>query len=211
MTDKPDWMQPRGEPWRALNETQLYENPWIRLTAHDAVAPTGAPAKYAVVRFANHATGALPIFDNGDTLLVGQHRFPLFDYSWEIPEGGAPAGEDPLEGAKRELREETGWEAKDWRPLIRFQLSNSVTDERGACFLATGLTEAQAAPDDTEEFQLKRLPFREALHLATSGAIHDLITVASLLRAYHMAIEGELPESLATAMLGGSGEGRIRL
>jgi 8-oxo-dGTP pyrophosphatase MutT (NUDIX family) len=137
---------------------------------------------------------------------VGQHRFPCRDYSWEIPEGGAPVGSDPLEGARRELREETGLEAAVWIPALTFQLSNSVSDEVGTAFIATGLTQAQADPDDTEELALARVPFAQALEQALCGRIQDMITVAILLRAYHMAREGALPEPLARAMLQKAGD-----
>jgi len=145
--------------------------------------------------------GVLPIFDDGSIILVGQHRFPLGDYSWEIPEGGVIVGDDVLAGAKRELKEETGLRARQWRKVLSYQLSNSVTDERGFGFIATGLSQGKAEPDATESLAMVRVPFREALEQAVEGRIHDLITVAMLLRAHHMASEGALPEHLAMAML----------
>ncbi|HEX8233247.1 MAG TPA: NUDIX hydrolase [Caulobacteraceae bacterium] len=198
----PDWMRPMGRPWEELSSRTAFENPWLRLTEHEARAPTGSPAAYAVVGFKNLAIGVLPVHQDGTIVMVGQHRFPCRDYSWEIPEGGEPVGGDPLGGAKRELREEAGLEASEWREVIRFQLSNSVTDERGFGFLATGLTQAETDPDHTEDLQLARVPFRNALELALGGAFPDMITIAMLLRAYHMAREGELPRALARAMLG---------
>ena len=153
------------------------------------------------MRFKNYAIAILPLHDNGEVTLVGQHRMPLADYSWELPEGGGPIGDDPLESAKRELREEAGLVATNWREVLRFQLSNSVTDERGFGFIATGLSPAEAEPDATEALQIVRAPFRQALDLAVAGEMTDAMTVAMLLRAYHMAREGELPDSLAKAML----------
>ena len=203
MTDRPDWMAPKGRPWASHSTEVAFDNPWLALTLHDAVAPTGAPARYAAIRYKNLAIGVLPLFDDGTRVLVGQHRGPQMDYSWELPEGGAPLDEDPLDGAKRELREEAGLEAADWREILAFQLSNSVTDERGHVYLATGLTAAKAEPDPTEDLQLARVPFREALGLALRGEIKDMITLAALLRAYHMAKEGELDPALARAMLDG--------
>jgi 8-oxo-dGDP phosphatase len=203
MTERPDWMKPKGRPWASRTEEVAFDNPWLRLTLHNAEAPTGAPARYAAIRYKNLAVGVLPLFDDGTLILVGQHRFPLMDYSWEIPEGGAPLDEAPLDGARRELREEAGLEASDWREILSFQLSNSVTDERGVCYLATGLTAAAREPDPTEDLQVVRVPFSEALGLGLRGEIKDMITLASLLRAYHMAKEGELPPALAHAMLAG--------
>ena len=203
---KPDWMTPTGRPWRALEERPVYDNPWIRVREFQAEAPTGARTLYGVVGFKNYSTGILPIFPDGRIVLVGQHRFPLGDYSWEIPEGGVPVGADPLEGAKRELREEAGLEAATWIQVLSFQHSNSVTDEVGFGFIATELTEASAEPDPTESLALVRVPFLEALGQVLAGHIQDLITVAMLLRAHHMAIEGQLPRALAEAMLARNGE-----
>ena len=202
----PDWMTPTGRPWRALEERQVYENPWIRVREFMAEAPTGARTIYGLVGFKNQAIGVLPLFPDGTTVLVGQHRFPCGDYSWEIPEGSAPVGSDPLEGARRELREETGLEAESFTQVLRYQLSNSVTDEHGFGFIATGLSQAEAEPDPTESLAVVRVPFREALGEALSGRIQDLITVAMLLRAHHMATEGQLPRDLAEAMLARNGE-----
>jgi 8-oxo-dGTP pyrophosphatase MutT (NUDIX family) len=180
-----------------------FENAWIRVSDQEAIAPTGRPARYGLVRFKNLAVAVLPLHDDGSVTLVGQHRFPNADYSWELPEGGAPLDEDPLEGAKRELAEETGLAAAEWREVLRAQLSNSVTDERMIGYIATGLTEATEMPkaDDTEAIALVRAPFREALDAAMAGHMPDMLTVAMLLRGYHMAREGSLPGALARAML----------
>jgi 8-oxo-dGTP pyrophosphatase MutT (NUDIX family) len=202
VTDRPDWMAPHGQPWTCLSRAPVYDNPWITLTDCQTLAPTGRPARYGLIHFKTRAIGVLPLYDNGDTVLVGQHRFPAGDYSWELPEGGGPLDEDPLATARRELREETGLEAADWRHILAFQLSNSVTDEHGHGYLALGLTQAGAEPDETEDLRIVRLPFRQALDLALGGAMQDMITLALLLRAYHQAREGELPEALARAMLG---------
>ncbi len=201
MEDPPDWMQPSGAPWKSRAERTVYENPWITVQEHQAEAPTGAATVYGVVGFKNFALAILPIFPDGRIVLVGQHRFPLRDYSWEIPEGGSPIDRDPLEGAQRELREEAGLEAGAWRKVLSFQVSNSVSDERGFGFIATDLREVPAEPDPTEAFAVVRVPFREALEQAVAGRMPDLITVAMLLRAHHMAVEGALPEALAKAML----------
>ena len=199
-------MRSEGTPWRFRAERLVYQNRWITLREFDAVAPTGAQTIYGVVGYKNLAVGVLPIHDDGSIVLVGQHRFPLKDYTWEIPEGGVPLAEDPLEGAKRELREEAGLEASDWRLVLRFQLSNSVSDERGFGYIATGLRSVPAEPDATESLALARVPFAEALEQAVHGGIQDMMSVAILLRAYHMAREGELPEDLAMAMLQKAGE-----
>jgi len=184
-------------------ERPVYENPWIRVSHQEPTAPTGQPAQYGLVHFKNLAIAVLPLHDDGTITLVGQHRFPFADYSWELPEGGSPHGEDPLAGAKRELAEETGLEAREWRRILQMQLSNSVTDERMVGYIATSLTPAAAPPaaDPTEAIALARVPFREALDAAMAGFLPDMLTVAMLLRGHHMACEGSLPGALARAML----------
>ena len=204
MTEKPTWLRPHGTPRKPGVARVGFENAWIRVTDQEAIAPTGHPARYGLVHFKNLAVAVLPVHDDGTVTLVGQHRFPHGDYSWEIPEGGAPLDEDPLDGAKRELAEETGLVAADWREVLRAQLSNSVTDERMIGYLALGLTEAKSdtiGADETEEITLVRAPFREALDAAMAGQMPDMLTVAMLLRGYHMAREGALPGALTRAML----------
>jgi 8-oxo-dGTP pyrophosphatase MutT (NUDIX family) len=204
MSAKPAWLRPHGTPWQAGEERVAFESNWIKVIDQTAIAPTGRPARYGLVRFKNIAIAVLPIHDDGAVTLVGQHRFPLGDYTWELPEGGAPLSEDPLDGAKRELAEETGLVAAEWRQVMAAQLSNSITDERMIGYLALGLSEG-AHPheaDETEAITLVRAPFREALEAALAGHLQDMLTVAMLLRGYHMAREGALPGALARAMLG---------
>lgn len=204
MSEKPSWLRAHGRPWERGAEKVVYDNPWIRVTEHQATAPTGRPALYGVVSFKNLAIAVLPLHDDGTVTLVGQHRFALADYSWEIPEGGGSVDADPLESAKRELAEETGLQAREWREVLRAQLSNSITDERAFGYLALGLEplSEHVEADETEDLAMVRAPFREALEAALVGHMPDVLTVAMLLRAYHMAREGALPRDLARAMLG---------
>lgn len=204
MPKKPDWLRSHGPSWTPGIERVAFESGWITVTDQTAIAPTGRPAPYGLVRFKNLAVAVLPIHEDGTVTLVGQHRFPFGDYSWELPEGGAPPDEDPLAGAKRELAEETGLVAAEWREVMRTQLSNSVTDERMVGYLATGLSRSGGghAADETEAISLVRVPFREALEAAVAGYLPDMLTVAMLLRGHHMAVEGSLPGALARLMLG---------
>ena len=202
MSQKPPWLTDDGVRWTRGDARLVYDNPWIRVTEYAALAPTGAPATYGLVGFKNLALAILPVFDDGTIVLVGQSRFPAQDYSWELPEGGGPLDVDPLESARRELREEAGLKAADWRQILQAQLSNYVTDERAVGYLATGLSAVAAEPDETELFALARVPFREALDAAMAGHMKDMLTVAMLLRGYHMAREGSLPAALSRAMLG---------
>lgn len=198
----PAWLRPHGRRWRVdSGPDPVCDNPWFGVEAYQATAPTGAPANYWVQRFRNRAVGVVPLHEDGTVTLVGQWRFPSDSYSWELPEGGVPAGETPLEGARRELREEAGLEASDWRRILVLQLSNASSDETGELFLATGLTACACEPEAVEELAAARVPFREALAAAASGAIQDSLTVAGLMRVHHMAVEGELPAPLARRLL----------
>jgi 8-oxo-dGTP pyrophosphatase MutT (NUDIX family) len=202
MAQKPAWMTDHGKPWTRSNERTVFENPWLAVRQYDAVAPTGKPATYGMVHFKNFAIAVLPLHEDGTVTLVGQNRFVFTDYSWEIPEGGGPRDEEPLDAAKRELREETGLEAADWRQILHVQLSNSLTDEQAFGFLATGFSTAATEPDETEDLAVVRVPFGEALEAAMSGHIVDALTVAMLLRLHHMASKGELAGDLARVVLG---------
>lgn len=201
MSEKPSWLKAHGTPWGVTRETVVYDNPWITLTEYDAVAPTGRPALYGKVTFKNRAIGVVPLHADGTVTLVGQNRFPHANYSWEIPEGGAPLAEDPLDGARRELAEEVGLQAADWRPILTMELSNSITDEICHGYLALDLTPTPMAPDETEDLAIARVPFAEALDAAVSGHMPDSLTVALLLRVHHMAVKGQLPADLARLVL----------
>jgi 8-oxo-dGTP pyrophosphatase MutT (NUDIX family) len=184
-------------PWTTLTAKPQYENPWIRVVEHDVLNPKGRPGIYGVVRFKNLAIGVLPIDADGATVLVGQYRYPLDAYSWEIPEGGGSRAVDPVESARRELLEETGLAAGRWHRFLELHLSNSVTDELAIGYLAWDLTQGEARPDDTEQIETRRVPFREAVAMAMRGEITDALAVAALLKAQLLLDRGELPADLA--------------
>src|SRR5579883_1082086 len=160
-------------PWKTKSKRTVYENPWISVREDQVIQPNGSPGIYGVVHFKNKAVGILPIDRDGYVYLVGQFRYPLEEYSWEIPEGGCPEDEDPLVAAKRELLEETGLSAGQWQDLGRAHLSNSVSDEEAIFFLATDLVQGQAEPEETEQFAHKRLPFIEVCDMVMRGEITD--------------------------------------
>jgi 8-oxo-dGTP pyrophosphatase MutT (NUDIX family) len=170
----------KTNPWQTLQSKVVYDNPWILVRQDDVVRPDGEPGIYGVVHYKNKAIGILPIDDEGYVHLVGQYRYTLNCYSWEIPEGGCPEGEDPLEGAKRELLEETGLQAQEWRLLGKAHLSNSVSDEEALWFLATKLTQGEAQPDGTEKIMHKRVPFQEALRMVAAGEITDALAIIAI-------------------------------
>jgi len=169
-------------PWRRRSRRVAYENPWITVWHDDVVRPDGSPGIYGVIHFASLAVGIVALDTDDRVLLVGQHRYALDAFSWEIPEGGVPDGEDPLEGARRELREETGMAAATWSEIGRFHLSNSVTDEAGVLYLATDLAAGEAAPEATEEIAIRWLPFAEALAMTLDGRITDAMAIMGIQR-----------------------------
>ena len=179
MADKK--IQSRG-PWQIRASQQVYENDWVAVTHHEVLNPNGGEGVYGTVHFRNLAVGILPVDDENCTWLVEQYRFPLRETTLEIPEGGSPEGESPLETAKRELKEEAGLSAASYQKILEMDLSNSVTDERAVIFLASGIERGIAEPDETEQLKLRRVPLKEALDMVGSGKIRDAISVAALLR-----------------------------
>jgi 8-oxo-dGTP pyrophosphatase MutT (NUDIX family) len=170
------------DPWRRTSRRLAYENAWIQVFHDEVIRPDGRPGVYGVVHPRSHAVGIVALDDRDRILLVGQYRYTLSRYSWEIPEGGVPIDEDPLEGARRELIEETGYRADTWSELMRLSLANSATDETGVIYLATGLTEGAAQPDETEMLAVRWTPFDEALDDVRSGALFDSMTQLGILR-----------------------------
>jgi 8-oxo-dGTP pyrophosphatase MutT (NUDIX family) len=167
-------------PWQVTSEKNIYENPWINVTEYQVINPSGNPGIYGKVHFKNFAIG------------IGQYRFALGNYSWEIPEGGGALGIDPLDSAKRELLEETGLKADRWAELQRTYLSNSVTDELCIIYLAQGLQQFEAEPEDTEQLVIKKLPFKEVYEMVCKGEITDSITIAAVFKLQLMLLENKL-------------------
>jgi 8-oxo-dGTP pyrophosphatase MutT (NUDIX family) len=185
-------MNEAHNPWTVLNERIVYDNKWIGLTEYDVLNPGGGKGIYGKVRYKNLAIGVLPLDDEGNTWLVGQYRFVLNAYSWEIPEGGGDPALPPVESARRELLEETGLVAAEWLPLMEMHLSNSVSDERAYMFLARGLEQREAEPEETEQLVVRKLPFEEAYRMVERGEITDSMSVASILKVKLMLVQGQL-------------------
>ncbi len=179
-------------PWKTLESEVKYDNNWIRLTEYQVINPSGGAGIYGEVHFKNYAIGILPLDENYNTWLVGQYRYPLKAYSWEIPEGGGPFHELPLESARRELLEETGLSAKKWQEIQRMHLSNSVSDELAIIYIARDLIQGIAMPEETEELVVKKIPFNEVYQMVLNGEITDSMTIAGVLKAKLMILNGDL-------------------
>jgi ADP-ribose pyrophosphatase len=184
-------MKKRG-PWTTLSEEVKYETPWISVSHHDILDPSGRQGIYGVIHFKNLAIGVVALDEELNTWIVGQYRYPTQSYSWEIPEGGGKRGIPPLESAKRELREETGIEASKWTEILHMDLSNSASDEHAIIYLAQGLTFHAPQPDHDEELEQRRLPFEELYGMVDRGEITDSLTVAAVLKVKLMLLNSSL-------------------
>jgi ADP-ribose pyrophosphatase len=179
-----------NNPWTTLDSRKIYENNWIGLTEHQVINPSGGKGIYGAVHFKNFAIGILPLDEELNTWLVGQFRFPLNAYSWEIPEGGGPLNDDPLDSAKRELVEETGIKANSWQEIQRMHLSNSVSNELAIIYIARELTMGEAEPEETEQLTIRKLAFEEAYHMVMRGEITDSMSVAAILKTKILLLQG---------------------
>jgi 8-oxo-dGTP pyrophosphatase MutT (NUDIX family) len=185
-------MNEQHNPWKVLGEKKIYENPWIKLSEFDVINPSGGKGIYGKVFFKGIAIGALPLDEELNTYLVGQYRFTIDQYSWELPEGGGDPDVDPVESAKRELLEETGLVAEEWTKIVEMHLSNSVTDEYAIIYLARKLSQHMASPEETEQLQVKKIPFEEAYQMVERGEITDSMSVAAILKVKLMLADGRI-------------------
>lgn len=176
-------MEELENPWKKLSGRQIYSNPWVDIREDKVLNPAGKESLYGVVSFKNRAIGIVPIDENGNTWLVGQHRYPLDEYSWEIPMGGGPLAEDIMDAAKRELKEETGLRAKKWENICRIHTSNSVTDEEGFIFIATDLSQGETEFEETEKLEIKKVSLKEAVDMVMDNEITDSLSIAGILKA----------------------------
>ncbi|WP_234733916.1 NUDIX domain-containing protein [Tellurirhabdus bombi] len=174
-------MNSTENPWKTLSSTVAYENPWIKIRHEEVLTPSDTPGIYGVVSFKNKAVAVVPLDADGYTYLVGQYRYPLEEYSWEVPEGGSPLGTDVLDSAKRELAEETGLIATKWTKIGRIHTSNSATDEEGFIYIAEELQQGDHAPEETEQLQIKRVLLTDAINMVMNGEITDALSVCALL------------------------------
>lgn len=182
-------MKKRG-PWTTLSERLAYETPWISVSHHEVIDPGGKQGVYGVIHFKNLAVGVIPLDAEMNTWIVGQYRYPMEAYSWEMPEGGGSRNVLPLESAKRELREEAGIEAEKWTEILQMDLSNSASDEKAVIFVAQVLTFHAPEPDHDEELEQRKLHFEELYRMVQRGEVRDSLTVAAVLKVKLMMLEG---------------------
>ncbi|SRR5579871_855918 len=179
-------------PWKIIAAKNIYDNPWISVTEFDVINPNGGEGIYGKVHFKKIAVGILPLDADFNTYLVGQYRFVIDEYSWEIPEGGGESNEDPLVSAKRELFEETGLTATAWKQILMMHLSNSVSDEVAILYLAQNLQQHIAAPEETEQLMVRKISFDEVCEMVNKGSITDSMSVAAIQKVKLMILEGAL-------------------
>jgi 8-oxo-dGTP pyrophosphatase MutT (NUDIX family) len=163
-----------------VNRREIYSNPWLTLHEHDVIHPDGSEGIYSVVDMRT-ATAVVALTPAREVYLVGQYRYPIERYSWEVVEGGAERGEEPLAAAQRELQEEAGLVAANWVQLgDTLHLSNCVTNEEGYIYLARDLSHVVAAPEPTEVLQVKTVPLDECLDMVLRGDITDAMSVMGI-------------------------------
>jgi len=185
-------MEKHPNPWKTLNSEMVYESHWISITKHDVINPSGNPGLYSTVHFKNFAIGILPLDEDYNTWLVGQFRYPINDYTWEIPEGGGNLKVPPLESAKRELLEEVGIVATKWTKIQELHLSNSATDEFAILYVAQGLTFQESQPEEDEKLEVKKIPFKKLYEMVVTGEITDSLTVVTVLKTKILMDEGKI-------------------
>lgn len=168
--------------WKTLDSKVMYDSPWITVLEDHVLNPGGGESHYGHVHFKNRAIAIVPLDEDRNTWVVGQDRYTLGAYSWEVPMGGATGDETPLAAAKRELQEETGLSAEKWTEIMHLHLSNSITDEEGFVFIAEELTEGEPEFDETEVLDVRKMPLTDALEMVSRGEITDVISVAAILR-----------------------------
>jgi len=179
-------------PWETLSSKEIYDNKWIKVVQHEVLNPNKNEGIYTIVHFKNIAIGIIPLDENYNTWIVGQYRYPLKQYSWEIIEGGGLHDIDPLDSAKRELLEEAGIKATKWSKIQEMHLSNSVSDEVAIIYLAQNLKFGESEPEDTELLEIRKLPFKEVYQMVMDGFITDSMSVAGILKVKIMIEEGLL-------------------
>jgi 8-oxo-dGTP pyrophosphatase MutT (NUDIX family) len=184
-------MNKADNPWTTKSSEVKYENPWIKIVENKVLNPSGNDGIYGVVHFRTYAIAVIPLDEHYNTWIVGQYRYPLDSYEWEIVEGGCQKDSStPLETAKRELHEEAGLKADHYQMILEMQLSNSTTDEVSYSFVAKGLTYIGEEPEEDEKISIRKLPFDEVFQMTMRGEIRDGLAVATILKTKLLIDQG---------------------
>jgi|SRR5215207_6792107 len=169
-------------PWKTLGSRIVYENPWLRLREDQVIRPDGRPGVYSVVEI-RPSVGVVVLDHKQHIALVGQWRYAHNKFSWEIPTGGSAAGEESIvESAKRELAEETGIHANNWRALGSIDNSNGATTDVAYLYLATELTLGSSHQEGNEQLITDWIPFENAVSMVLDGEITESCSVAGILK-----------------------------
>lgn len=169
-------------PWKTLTSRVVYENAWIRVREDQVIRPDGGPGIYGVIEI-RPSIGVVAIDDRDRVVLVGQWRYSVRRYSWEVPRGGSHPGETcMLEVAKRELAEEAGVRAAHWQELGPVDVCNGVADDVQTLFLATGLTQTNRQLDPEEDITVEWHPFEQAVSMVMDGGIAEVCSMAAILK-----------------------------
>lgn len=174
-------------PWKTKQSSLVYETAWVKVMKNDVISPRGKDCVYSYVDKAD-SVGAVVVNANNEIYLVGQYRYPMDEFTWEIIEGGIEEGESPLEAVKREIKEEAGLKASNHNLILEdFHIANGLTNERGNIFLVTDIIEEGAQSlDPTEKIVIKKVPFDEAVQMVYKGEIKDSYSIVGILLAKNM-------------------------
>ena len=174
--------------WKTLTTREVYQNNWVRLREDLAELPNGKTTLYGVVECAE-CVGVLPFVDDNHVVMVRQYRYVYGeDHRWEMPTGGVKPGESVEAAARRELREEAGYDALDLRHVSTYFTSKSVMHEIGHLFIGRDLTRMQAIPDETEFLEIGILPFDDVVRMVNASEIRDSMTVIAVLHAARLGM-----------------------
>jgi len=185
-------MSDESNPWKKLGTEIKYENDWLRINEDQVITPAGKAGIYGVVHFKNRAIAIIPLDEDYNTWIVGQYRYAPESYEWEVPEGGCPEDELPVETAKRELLEEAGLKAEKLELIMEMQLSNSATDEISYTYVAKNLTIHDTGHEETEIIRVRKLPFEQLFQMAMRGEIKDALSVAGILKTKILIDQGKI-------------------
>jgi 8-oxo-dGTP pyrophosphatase MutT (NUDIX family) len=177
-------------PWKTKSSREVYKNAWIRVREDHVVRPDGGPGIYGVIEI-RPSVGIVAIDSRDRIVLVGQWRYSVNRYSWEVPRGGSHPGEtDMLAVAQRELAEEAGVVAQHWQRLGAVDVCNGVCDDVQTLFLATDLSPTEMNLDPEEDISVEWKPFDEALNMAMDGRITEVCSVAAILQVAFLRSNG---------------------